>query len=126
MGKNKEEKESDYKLNKELLQDACTIIEQSQRYAYRAVNETLIKRNWLLGMRIQQEVLKFKRAEYGKRIIKNLSLSLVNKYGYGFQTANLYHFIAFFNTYPDIFYAVSRQSGKADLNKIAELKLNLA
>ena len=49
----------------------------------------------------------------------------VNKEGYGFQTANLYHFIAFFNTYPDIFYAVSRKSGKADLNKIAELKLNL-
>jgi hypothetical protein len=123
MGRKKEEK--DYLLDKGLLQDASLIIEQSQQYAYRAINETLIKRNWLLGMRIQQEVLKFKRAEYGKRIIKNLSLSLVNKYGDGFQTANLYHFIAFYNTYPDIFYAASRKSGKADLNKIAELKLNL-
>ncbi|MBQ6746529.1 MAG: hypothetical protein IJR07_05745 [Bacteroidaceae bacterium] len=29
-----------------LYQDACTIIEQAQVAAYRAVNETLIKRNY--------------------------------------------------------------------------------
>ena len=34
----------------ELFHDACEIIEQAQRWAYQAVNETLIKRNWLLGM----------------------------------------------------------------------------
>jgi hypothetical protein len=45
-------------LHKELFSDSCTIIEQSQRYAYRSVNEILVKRNWLLGRRIQQEVLK--------------------------------------------------------------------
>ncbi len=41
-----------------LLKDSCIIIEQAQQSAYKAVNETLIKRNWLLGMRIQHEVLK--------------------------------------------------------------------
>lgn len=35
-----------------LIQDACYIIELAQETAYRQVNETLIKRNWLLGMRI--------------------------------------------------------------------------
>ena len=75
----------------ELYQDACTIIEQAQAMAYRAVNEVLIKRNWLLGMRIQREVLKDKRAEYGEQVVKNLSIALVNKYGKGFQLANLYH-----------------------------------
>ncbi len=49
-----------------LFQDACQIIEQAQAVAYRQINETLIKRNWLLGMRIQHEVLKDKRAEYGE------------------------------------------------------------
>ena len=34
----------------ELFHDACVIIDQAQRLAYQAVNETLIKRNWLLGM----------------------------------------------------------------------------
>lgn len=35
-----------------LFRDACSIIEQAQVAAYRTVNEVLIKRNWLLGMRI--------------------------------------------------------------------------
>jgi len=31
----------------QLFQDACQIVEQAQETAYRQVNETLIKRNWL-------------------------------------------------------------------------------
>ena len=93
-----------------LYQDACTIIEQAQSAAYRAVNETLIKRNWLLGMRIQHEVLKDKRAEYGERVVKSLAARLLDKYGKGFRLANLYHFIAFYNYHPNFFYAASRKS----------------
>lgn len=37
----------------ELFNDACSIIEQARAAAYRSVNDTLIKRNWLLGLRIQ-------------------------------------------------------------------------
>jgi len=40
-------------LMRELYQDACDIIDSAQHYAYHAVNETLVKRNWLLGLRIQ-------------------------------------------------------------------------
>lgn len=47
-----------------LFRDACQIIEQARAAAYHAVDVTLIKRNWLMGMRIQREVLKDKRAEY--------------------------------------------------------------
>ncbi len=96
--------------NNVLFQDACQIIEQAQESAYRQVNETLIKRNWLLGLRIQHEVLKDKRAEYGEQVVKKLAQSLVERFGKGFQVANLYHFIAFYNYHPDIFYAVSRKS----------------
>ncbi|WP_244513044.1 YhcG family protein [Prevotella sp. ne3005] len=101
-----------------LIQDACTIIDQAQATAYRQVNETLIKRNWLLGMRIQHEVLKDKRAEYGKQVVKCLAQSLVERYGKGFQTANLYHFVAFYNYHPDIFYAVSRKSADNEFDNI--------
>lgn len=99
-----------------LYQDACTLIEQAQREAYRQVDETLIKRNWLLGMRIQHDVLKDKRAEYGEQVVKNLSKSLTERYGNGFQLANIYHFIAFYNYHPDIFYAMSRKSGDTGQN----------
>jgi hypothetical protein len=79
---------------------------------------TLIKRNWLLGMRIQREVLKDKRAEYGEQVVKNLAEGLTEKYGRGFRIANLYHFIAFYNYHPDIFYAVSRKSDEDGLENI--------
>ena len=84
-----------------LFQDACAIIEQAQVAAYRQVNETLIKRNWLLVMRIQYDVLKDNRAEYGQTVVKNLAKWLTEKYGKGFKLANIYHFIAFYNYHPD-------------------------
>ena len=52
-----------------LYQDACAIIDSAKHYAYKQVDETLVKRNWLLGLRIQHEVLKDKRAEYGIQVI---------------------------------------------------------
>lgn len=93
-----------------LFQDSCKIIEQAQVSAYRQVNETLIKRNWLLGLRIQHEVLKDKRAEYGEQVVKNLSKQLTIKYGTGFSRNNLYRFIAFYKSFPEIFHAVSAES----------------
>ena len=93
-----------------LYQDACTIIEQAQVAAYRSVNETLIKRNWLLGLRIQHEVLKDKRAEYGEKVVANLATSLTKRYGRGFSMRNLYNFISFYQNHPNIFHAVSGKS----------------
>ncbi len=93
--------------NNVLFQDACAIIDQAQATAYRQVNETLIKRNWLLGMRIQHDVLKDKRAEYGEQVVKNLSKSLTEKYGRGFKKSNLYLFIAFYQEHPNFFQSVT-------------------
>ena len=47
-------------------------------------------------MRIQQEVLKDKRAEYGVQIVVNLAKALSDKYGKGFTKTNLYHYINFY------------------------------
>lgn len=95
---------------KELVHDACIIIEQAQKSAYRAVNETLIKRNWLLGMRIQHEVLKEQRAEYGEQVVKMLSKELTERYKTGFTKTNLYNYVAFYQSWPDFFHAVSGKS----------------
>lgn len=91
--------------NDSLYQDACLIIDQAQQTAYRTINETLVKRNWLLGLRIQHEILKEQRAEYGKQVIQGLSIQLEEKYGDSFSKRNLYHFIDFYKLYPDIFQA---------------------
>ena len=86
-----------------LFQDVCVIIDQAQATAYRSVNEVLIKRNWLLGMRIQHEVLKDKRAEYGEQVVKVLAKDLTTKYGEGFTWRNLYNYIDFYSTYNGLF-----------------------
>lgn len=93
-----------------LFQDACQIIEQAQAVAYRQINETLIKRNWLLGMRIQHEVLKDKRAEYGEQVVKVLAKDLTTKYGEGFTWRNLYNYIDFYSTYNGLFLNVNGES----------------
>ena len=87
----------------ELYNDACSIIEQAQVSAYRSVDEIIIKRNWLLGLRIHHEVLKDQRAEYGEQIIMKLSKELTDKYGRGFKKSNLYLFVSFFQNHPDFF-----------------------
>ena len=105
----------DERQNDGLFQDACIIIDQAQATAYRQVNETLIKRNWLLGMRIQHEVLNDKRAEYGEQVITSLAEKLTVKYGKGFIKRNLYHFVDFYIKHPDFFYAVSGKSDSLEI-----------
>ena len=95
-----------------LLNDACNIIEQAQRIAYNSVNVTLVKRNWLLGMLIHKEILNEQRAGYGEQIIKELARELTRQYGDGFRQANLYHFVSFYNCFPNIFHAVSGKSAE--------------
>jgi len=86
------------------------IIEQAQKSAYLAINEMLIKRNWLLGMRIQNEVLKEQRAEYGEQIIKLLAKELTKRFGVGFTKTNIYNYVRFYQYWPEFFHTVSGKS----------------
>ena len=105
-----------------LYKDACLIIDKAQQTAYCAVNEMLIKRNWLLGFRIRHEILQEQRAEYGKQVIKSLSEGLVKRYGRGFSTRNLYYFIDFYQDHQDYFLMkVENGSSDADTNNLQSL-----
>lgn len=55
-------------VNGQLINDACAIIEQAQEFAHHAVNETLVKRNWLLGMRIQKRCLRMSEPTMANRL----------------------------------------------------------
>ena len=95
----------------DILKDMCGIIESSQKAAYRAVNTTLIQRNWLLGYRIASEELQGEdRAKYGAEIIKKLAKELSAEYGKGYTKSNLYSFYSFYKTYPEIFQTPSGKS----------------
>lgn len=93
----------------DLLKDAKAIIEQMRQEAFRSVNRSLIQRNWMLGKRIEEEILRGeKRASYGSEVIKKLSSELTDIYGKGFNKNNLYAFVQFYKIFPTL-------SGKSEL-----------
>lgn len=44
-----------YVNSNDIVNDACMIIDSTQKYAYRAVDTTLVIRNWFIGKRIAEE-----------------------------------------------------------------------
>ena len=100
-----------YPSSGDILKDASSIIELAQRYAFKAVDRTLVIRNWLLGKRIAEEELGGEgRAEYGRKTIASLSAFLSEKYGKGYDRASLYRYLNFYQMYPKIVATVRRQS----------------
>lgn len=98
-----------YKDGGSLLKDVQGIIEQARQEAYRSVNIAMLQRNWLLGRRISEEILRGEnRAEYGNEVIKKLSEELTDIYGKGFNKNNLYAFVQFYKIFPTL-------SGKSEL-----------
>lgn len=85
---------------KGLLADARAIIEGAREGAYRAINAALVQRNWLLGKRIAEEELKGERAEYGRRVVKELAEALTEEFGKGFSVPALYQFVDFYRAFP--------------------------
>ena len=64
-----------------------------------------------IGKRIKEDVLYNQRAEYGKRIVKSLSIQLTQRFGKGWSDRKLLHCIrgAYTYTEDEIVYAVRMQ-----------------
>ena len=89
-------------INTTFYDDVRQILLSARSKAYRAVNTAMVEAYWLIGKRIVEEEQNGKsRAEYGKRLLENLSKSLSNDFGKGFSYANLRNFRQFYLTYPD-------------------------
>jgi predicted nuclease of restriction endonuclease-like (RecB) superfamily len=92
------------KVKKPALHDRVRdIIESARAGAARSVNTAQVVSNWLIGREIvEDEQGGKKRAEYGKRLIENLSKRLVMDFGRGFTVRNLETFRAFYLGYPQL------------------------
>lgn len=64
------------KTRHQLFCDVAGFIEESKKYVAYNINATLTFLFWKIGRRINEEVLKNKRAGYGKRIVVSLSRQL--------------------------------------------------
>ncbi len=79
------------------------IIEQARNNIARAVNTEMVLAYWHIGKEIVEEEQKGKkRAEYGKRLIENLSVRLSCDFGKGFDERNLFYMRQFYLAYPKL------------------------
>lgn len=83
-----------------LFERVVSILEQARSNVARTVNSQMVIAYWLIGREIVEEEQQGEaRAEYGKRLIEELSFRLTKRYKKGFSTTNLRYFRQFYLTY---------------------------
>lgn len=87
--------------NSEIVGDIKTLIEQSKLQISLTVNTTITNLYWQVGNRINSEILKDQRAEYGKQIVNSISLQLTKDYGAGWSEKHLRHCLRFAESFPE-------------------------
>lgn len=107
-----------------LLSELRGLIEQARQHVAQTANSTLTMLYWQMGQRIQREVLKDKRAEYGEEILPTLSAKLEPDYGKGFSAKSLHRMVQFAAAFPDenIVATLSRQLSWSHFREILPLK----
>jgi predicted nuclease of restriction endonuclease-like (RecB) superfamily len=84
-----------------LLADVRDLILTAREAVARTVNAGLTLLYWEIGTRIRTDVLKEKRADYGKEIVHTLSAQLEKEFGRGFSQRNLANMVKLAEVFPD-------------------------
>jgi len=88
-------------VSRPLLEDLRRMIEETRQGVAVAVNAALTMLYWHIGKRINEEILKGERAEYGKEIVVSLARQLEVDYGRGFSEKSLRHMLRFAEAFPN-------------------------
>ncbi|MCL2640817.1 MAG: DUF1016 N-terminal domain-containing protein, partial [Phycisphaerales bacterium] len=94
-----------------LFGEISALIEQSRRSIYAGANSVAVLLFWKIGQRVNSEILKSGRADYGKKIVVTLSRQLAEEFGRNFEEKNLRRMLQFAEQFTDeeIVVALSRQ-----------------
>ena len=84
-----------------LVRDIRSLIEEARSTVATTVNTALTMLYWRVGKRINAEILKGDRAEYGEKIVHALGAQLQQEYGRGFTKRNLFNMIRFAQVFPE-------------------------
>ena len=84
-----------------LFQDIRKLIDETRSSVAVTVNAELTMLYWKIGKRINLEILKGKRAEYGAEIVSSLARQLEAEFGKGFSGKYLRRMIQFSTVFPD-------------------------
>ena len=83
-----------------LILDIGTLLSEGRKKAFQVVDNILVHTYWNIGKRIvQHEQHGKEKAEYGSRLLKDLSRDLKLQYGKGFSKSNIYLMRLFYLRY---------------------------
>ncbi|MFN4363134.1 YhcG family protein [Chryseobacterium hispalense] len=86
--------------NTQLLQNISSLLDNARKKVAVAVNQTIVLTYYQIGrMIVEDEQNGENRAEYGKAVLKDLSLHLTEKFGKGFSITNLQQMKNFYIIY---------------------------
>ncbi len=84
-----------------LVIELSSLIEEGKQQVAKVANSTLTLLFWHVGKRIQEEVLKNERAEYGKQIVGTVARQLELKCGRNFTEKNVRRMMRFAQEFSD-------------------------
>ena len=85
-----------------LFQRVVSILEHARGNVARSVNSNMVIAYWLIGREIVEKIQGGEeRAEYGKKILQELSTRLTDKYKKGFSETSLQYFRKFYLVYAE-------------------------
>ncbi|WIM04643.1 MAG: PDDEXK nuclease domain-containing protein [Candidatus Nitricoxidivorans perseverans] len=98
-------------LTASLLSDLRRLIDGARQRVATAVNAELTLLYWHVGRRINDEVLRGERAEYGKQVVAMAAAQLMAEYGRGWGEKHLRHCMRLEQAFPDeqILYTLCRE-----------------
>ncbi len=110
--------------SKNLFCNVSSLINSTKTNIVNTINSELVMLNYNIGKTIKIEILKENRAEYGDKVINELSKDLVNEYGRGYSKSNLLRMVQFYDIFNDerIVATVSRQLTWSHIREIIKLK----
>jgi len=101
--KNRMEKGTSIKAPETLMNDLRQIIDHARRQVASSVNSELTLMYWHVGERINRDILKYHRAEYGKQVVSVVARRLQEEYGNkGFEERTIRRMVQFASLFPDI------------------------
>ena len=87
--------------HQDIFNNIKQLMDQARNRVSREVNTILVQTYWEIGrIIVEDEQGNLERAEYGKKLITDLSKILTKEYGKGFSRSNLQNMRNFYLLYP--------------------------
>ena len=88
-------------MKSEFYNEIKAILSSARNKVYQTANFAMVEAYWLIGKSIMEEQRNEERAEYGTRLLQELSARMTSDFGKGFTVANLKNMRQFYQTFPN-------------------------